>query len=123
MRCSPKQMTLGELIAALRRKDSDARVTFGFGGYVPCGIDSYRGYYEDLAIKYEQKYGITVAEVLKMLEGAIGDVFTGYKGGEYLMNDDTAVWVANYGCSHGVAIVDVVEKNHVVWLKTELIDA
>lgn len=122
MRQNGRQLTLGELIAALRRKDKEATVTFGLGGHAPTGVCSYRGYYEDLAIQHEQKYGVTVAEFLKMLEEANGATFTGWKGGEFTMSDETAVWVANAGRSHGVAIVDVVETQYHIWLKTELID-
>ncbi len=120
MRCAKNQMTLGELIAALQRKDQDASVTFGFDFARPSCVHSYRGYYEDLAIGYSRHEQCTVAALLKMLADADGQTFTGWKGGDYVMDLDTVVWMSNPGDSCGMAIVDVVETTYHVWLKTEL---
>jgi hypothetical protein len=114
-------MTLGELIAALKRKDQDAPVTFGFGWNNPKGVDSYRGYYEDLAIGYSRD-DCSVSQLVAILEIANGKTFTGWKGGEYDMDDDTAMWAANPGESGSMAIVDVVEVGYQIWLKTELVE-
>ena len=35
--------------------------------------------------------------VLAMCKGAMGEVFQGYKGGDYQMGRNTPVWIANYG--------------------------
>ena len=43
----------------------------------------------------------------------------GYKGGEYRMGDDTVLWVANHNESGQTAIVDVVDHDGNVMLKTE----
>jgi hypothetical protein len=38
------------------------------------------------------------AELLAECEAAMGQVFTGYKGGDYVMGALTPLWVATYGC-------------------------
>lgn len=88
---SATQMTLGKLIARLEAMPADALID---------GIanpDSYRGYYEDLAFSSIEKK-VTVADALKMCRDAMGQVFYGYKGGEYVMGALTPLWIAEYGC-------------------------
>lgn len=88
---SETQMTLGELIQALESLPADAKIQ---------GVNSphsYRGYYSDLA--FEPMEGMaTAADLLKDCRGSMGVVFTGYKGGEYMMGQNTPVWIAEYGC-------------------------
>lgn len=120
MRCCDNQMTLGEIIATLKRKDQDRSVTFGFDYSRPSGVSSYRGYYEDLAIGYKRGVECTVATLLLMLQDIDGKTLTGWKGGDYVMDSDTVLWMANPGESGGMAIVDVVETPYQIWLKTEL---
>ena len=116
-------MTLGEIIATLKRKDQDRSVTFGFDYARPSGVGSYRGYYEDLAIGYKRGAECTVATLLLMLQDIDGKTLTGWKGGDYIMDSDTILWMANPGESCGMAIVDVVETPYQIWLKTELAEA
>ena len=126
MRVSSKQMTIGELISALKRKDQDASIRFDWIYTIPSGgVHSYRGYYEDLAIGYGKanyKDDPKVADVVRWLGDALGKTFQGYKGGEYTMSENTAVWVADYGETGGVGIVDVIEHEGDVVLKTAIID-
>jgi len=122
MRGSRYQMTLGELIAALDRKDKDKPVTFGWNYCEPTTVHSYRGDYADLAIGYDKTNWdkrCTVESLLKTLNDANGQTFTGYKGGEYFMDVDTLMWAdpSNQACR--MAIVDVVDVGHQIWLKTE----
>ncbi len=91
------QMTLGKLIAALEAMPDGAEVAN------LCDSHSYRGYYEDLA--FERATGVRpAAELLSECKAAMGQVFTGYKGGDYVMGALTPVWVANYGCG-GVKLI------------------
>jgi hypothetical protein len=85
------QLTLGALIAALEKMPSDAQVAN------LRDPDSYRGYYSDL---YFERHDGTrpAAELLVECKGAMGQVFTGYKGGEFVMGALTPLWVASYGC-------------------------
>lgn len=122
MRGSEKQITLGELINTLKRKDPETEVTFDFVHFRPTGVHSYRGYYEDLAIGYESGSECKVGTLLAKLIEANGKDFTGYKGGEFMMHRDTVVWVANHNEAGGTAIVDVVDDEWRVILKTAMVD-
>ena len=115
-------MRLGEIIDALARATPEHSVVFDFGGFEPTGIDSYRGYYSDLAISYDESGGMNAGALLAELRDADGNVFEGYKGGEYRMDGSTPVWVANHGRSHGVAVVGVDLQSWRVVLRTALID-
>lgn len=84
-------MTLGELIEALERvQDKTQVVKLGFGE-----PHSYRGYYDQLA--FEPKEGVTVGEMLKDAKASLGKTFSGYKGGDFQMDESTEVWIAHYG--------------------------
>ncbi len=84
------QLTLGALIAALEKMPADAQVAN------LRDPDSYRGYYSDL---YFERYDGTrpAAELLAECKAAMGQVFTGYKGGDYVMGALTPLWLASYG--------------------------
>lgn len=84
------QLTLGKLIAALEAMPADAEVANLIEPH------SYRGYYCDLA--FERGPGKRKAsELLADCRAAMGAVFEGYKGGDYVMGALTPVWVASYG--------------------------
>jgi len=84
------QMTLGDLIAALEALPEDAEVD------AIADATSYRGYYSDLS--FERSAGKRKAsELLGEAKSAMGEVFYGYKGGEYVMGKNTPIWVAPYG--------------------------
>lgn len=83
------QTTLGKLIEILESMPDDKMI----GGI--CSPHSYRGYYCDLAFERGEK--ATVADTLKMCREAMGQVFQGYKGGDYVMGALTPVWISNYG--------------------------
>ncbi len=86
------QMTLGGLIEALEKMPEDAPVANLISP------QSYRGYYCDLA--FEREKGMRRAiELLRDCRGSMGQVYCGYKGGDYLMGASTPVWVADYGNS------------------------
>jgi hypothetical protein len=86
-------------------------------------LDSYRGYYDQLALGYANELtNITVGDLKKMLEHSIGKTYTGYKGGEYTMYDSTHVWVANSGEAGGTAIIDIEEIGCYVTIITKKID-
>lgn len=85
------QMTLGKLIAALEAMPKGAEVANLNRAH------SYRGYYIDLA--FERDEGARpAADLLKECKAAMGRVFCGYKGGDYVMGELTPVWLASYGC-------------------------
>jgi len=96
---SATQMTLGDLIKFLESADSPKEIK-GLGD-----LDSYRGYYSDLAFEpaVETK---TATELLEQCKSAMGKIFQGYKGGDYVMGETTPLWLANYG-SCGPRIVSI----------------
>ena len=87
---SHTQMTLGALITELQAVDA-ARLIVGLGH-----LASYRGYYSDLAFAPDTQPR-TVADVLTTCRDAMGKVFEGYKGGDFLMGERTPLWVAPWG--------------------------
>lgn len=93
------QMTLGKLIDALEQMPPDSEVANLLNPH------SYRGYYSDLA--FELGSGTRRAgELLDECLGAMGRVFEGYKGGEFVMGSKTPVFVAHYGCT-GEKLMDL----------------
>ena len=83
-------MTLGKLIARLERENPEKIIENGFGE-----ADSYRGFYQDTA--FAPAKNTTVAKMLVFAKAALGNTYTGYKGGEFRMDKDTDVWIAEYG--------------------------
>lgn len=104
-------MTLGQIIREVEKAKPDAVVNFAFARLSPNGIASSRGTYSQLAIGYAVDRTVIAADMLTMLRGANGSTFDGYKGGEYVMDLDTPVWVDNWGEWTGTAIVSIEVEN------------
>jgi len=83
------QLTLGDLIKVLEDLPEDSVLALG-------KLDSYRGYYCDLAFSPGNN---TAGDVLTECRSAMGKAFTGYKGGDFVMGELTPLWVADYGCT------------------------
>ncbi|GEM_PF-3444980 len=84
-------MNLGDLIRRLEDEpDHDRVAPHGFAN-----PHSYRGYYDQLA--FEPARNVTIQSMLDCAISAIDETFTG-KGGEYVMDQDTTVWLALEGC-------------------------
>lgn len=97
-RANSGQLTLGKLIEKLELLPPDTPIT-GLGA-----LRSYRGYYADLA--FEPEDGITtVGVVIERCRAAMGREFTGYKGGEFLMGENTPLWVSGYGYASGLKLM------------------
>lgn len=94
------QMTLGKLIAALEAMPADAQVANLRDAH------SYRGYYSDLAFERSDDTR-PAAELLAECKAAMGQVFEGYKGGDYVMGALTPLWISTYGRSSGTKIMAV----------------
>lgn len=122
-------ISLGKLIELLKCRESDQTVKFDFGGFVPSGIGSYRGYYDHLALSFDVESSsnwspveLTVSALIELLESANGDTFTGYKGGEFKMDLKTPVWVGNYGCSTGTAILGLANCEYMTVIDTAFVE-
>lgn len=112
-RAESSQMTLGELIKILESlaDEPNPRV---------CGLGrlhSYRGYYCDLAFEPREvgeggeqgERGERAVDLLSRCKDAMGKVFQGYKGGDYLMGETTPLWVSVYGEASGQRLMRLIE--------------
>ena len=92
-------MDLSALIAWLRDAvDKHGEGTRWVGLAEP---HSYRGYYEDLSLEIEET---TLGASLRAAEDCVGTTFTGWSGGDYVMDNDTRVWCSPHGTSGGSQI-------------------
>ena len=97
-------LTLGQLEIILERTPKKALVEFPDGVY-PGNLDSYRGYYTDLAFD-DSEEAITAGDLLKVVKQALKTTFTGYKGGDYPASHDTVLWRSEYGSASRICIVN-----------------
>jgi hypothetical protein len=112
-------LTLQALIAALEGVPEDMPVEFS-GGNSPGIMESYRGYYADLSIRPTS--GVRYAgDLLRVARDSLGASFCGYKGGDFVMDSITPLWVADHGCC-GDAIVSAAVQDGKLILATKNID-
>lgn len=126
------QCTLGKLITLLSSRPLDQEVVFDFCRVQPGHLISWRGVYAMLALtpnfdafKYDNpryQNPITVRELLAELKAAIGKTFTGYKGGEFTMGEDTFLWVDAMGESTNTAIMGIEDYKHSTIISTRRIE-
>lgn len=124
-----RQLTLGELIIKLEAipikvGDDEQEVRFDFGSFYPNGLMSWRGSYRELAIDYSDKWDDNnkppkLSQFIKELKEAIGKTYEGYKGGDFIMGKTTPIWVAHYGDSGETAVVDILDEDYKIILRTE----
>ena len=104
---SQYQLTLKNLIEALEALPTGAVVVCGDAPEQHPGDGaSYRGYYSDLSFE-PTGAPVTVEAFLAECRSCLGQTFTGYKGGDFRMDDDTPLWIAEYGSAPGRAIMGV----------------
>lgn len=142
-----KQLTLWGLIKKLEAvKDKALPLLIDCTNNLPLSLDSWRGSYCDLAIQTEDMGGYlvntktlkyqeigcvnpNVERWLSVLNEAVGETFTGYKGWEFWMSYHTRVWLAEYSNScfnivdniyEEVFFVDVLETESEVILITKI---
>lgn len=94
------QLTLGGLIDVLEKMPPDMLVAN------LRDLDSYRGYYHDLYFCRGEGTR-RAAELLAECKAAMGQVFTGYKGGDYVMGALTPLWISEYGHSSGTKLMSL----------------
>lgn len=117
-------LNVGELIAELKKHKQSGFLEIDNSPVLltPSGVDSYRGYYEQLAIEVSVSGSMTVGTLVELLTSRIGTTMTGYKGGQYPISNDTPVWISNYGeCSHS-RVTGVRESKHgiaITWERDE----
>ncbi len=108
-------MRLKEFITELERFPEDLPLFINFPGYwkdlngntlmVPGEFHCWRGSYCDLALSPEtwdrtaphhhiRGIYVTVGDILEKTKNAIGATFEGYKGSDYTMSEESALWIA-----------------------------
>lgn len=102
------QMTLGALIKALEPIDLEQSIEFCFGGLSPGQFMSWRGAYEELGLDYTDS-PVKTGDFLALCKEALGKEFHGYKGGDFVMTEDSPIWVSKYGVSGHAALVGVID--------------
>ena len=100
-------MTLGELIYTLKSFPKDYLVFIKPYDLIPTEFDSYRGYYDQLALNYDINGSCTVEKLLKLAKQSVKKTFIGYKGGNFLMTKNTPVWISNYGNTSNMLLTKV----------------
>jgi hypothetical protein len=124
------QYNLGMLIDKMKEiidnhkndeKEKEVLVNYDFEYLFPRSFSSWRGSYDELALDfYEYDYKdikpLTIQQFYKLCLDTVGQEFTGWKGGEYIMSRDTPIWIANSGHSGSTAIIDVLDKGYEVIL-------
>lgn len=83
-------MSLGYVISELHKHEPRNIVRNGF-----TNPHSYRGYYDELA--FEPARNVSIEYMITIAEGALGETYTGWKGGEYTMDENTTCWLAFEG--------------------------
>lgn len=122
-----QQLSLGDFIKELESVDlkydeeTYKDVEFDFGTALPTQLDSWRGSYDEIALGYKlsgydnngEHFANTKADkLLEHLKSAIGKEYEGYKGGDFTMDENTPVWVANYGHSGNTGVVGVLDSGY-----------
>lgn len=85
-------MNLKELISRLEKAEQSFVPPIGFSN-----PHSYRGYYDCLA--FEPAPNVSVSDMLSTARQCVGAVFAGWKGGEFVMSENTDVYIAYLGCT------------------------
>ena len=104
-------MNLGQFVQELRKYPLSALVTIEPFELYPTTFDSYRGYYNELALGYsieEPEKLMTVEDLIHEAINCIGKEFTGYKGGQFVMDTNTPLWISNYGKCSGAKVREII---------------
>lgn len=83
-------MNLGTLIKELQMADQNYVAPIGLGK-----PNSWRGDYSCVA--FAPVENISVKDMLENAQMALGETFTGYKGGDYLMHEHSKCYIDDYG--------------------------
>lgn len=93
-------LTIGDLFERLKYlpRDTPCYIEDEDGKHGVRYPHSYRGYYEQVALDIDESTtAIKASELYRMLEPLPGNYLTGWKGGEFLISDETPVWISRPG--------------------------
>lgn len=119
-------LSIGEIMTLLSLQEGKI-LRFDFGSAVPTSFGSWRGDYSKLALGY-RLVGYDATEPgpcphVDDLVSPIGETFPGWKGGEFLMTEDSRpVYVSNRGNSGATVITGVLVGEHSVTILTSLLN-
>ena len=117
---SQYHLTLGKLIEYLSRYRDDKKVKLDIGGTLG-EENSYRGYYSDLAFSQDYDLKMTAGNLLKRCKEILDSEYIGYKGGEYIMDYHTPLWISDYGDADDIAIIGLYHNDGICYLHTKKI--
>jgi len=121
MKESFELMTLGRFIDALEKCDPQSNIYFDFCGFVPTEFFSYRGFYDQLALGFDNLQK-NVADILGLAREAVGKSFEGWKGGSFTMSSNTPIWVSLPSACFGTGIFAVKDTGLSVIIMTRHFD-
>lgn len=91
------------------------------GGY-PYEFMSYRGFYDRLGLDVSTDVPTTVGRFMELCKAQANKSYYGYKGGEFVMTEDTRIHIAPYGTTTDFIIVGVLEADFEVLLFVAEVD-
>lgn len=121
-----KQLTIIEIIETIEKMElevefsgsmQDKRIVFDFGDFSPKELISWRGDYSHLAITYSNIQR-TAKHFLSELKAIRGAILEGYKGGKFIMKNETPVWVANWGYSGHTSVTGIIDSGYLIVITT-----
>jgi hypothetical protein len=83
---------------------------------------SYRGFYERLGLDVSKDVPTTVGRFMELCKAQVNKSYHGYKGGEFVMTEDTRIHIAPFGTTSDFIIVGVLEVDMEVLLFVAEVD-
>jgi hypothetical protein len=114
-------LTLGQLIQRLEKLPKKQPIQLADGRGIE-GLDSYRGYYCDMALHPVDGPVWNAGQLLRECRRVLDTKLTGYKGGEFLMDRATPLWVAEHGSAVPEAVMDLLADGTLVIRDLEALD-
>ncbi|MBV5269031.1 MAG: hypothetical protein JZU55_02770 [Afipia sp.] len=114
-------MNLGQFIETLARAPSGAEVHIDALSLSPTKFSSYRGSYDHLALGWAEDGSCVVSDLLAAARACVGATFEGYKGGDYVMGNNTPIYISNYGRVGNLVISGLEIGDRYVEIQTEKI--
>jgi hypothetical protein len=105
------QLTIGQIISKCENLPNlpvmiVSEASAKYNGKYPEGTNSYRGYYDELAIDTGNK-AMSLSSFLDEMRKSLRRTYGGWKGGDYNMHKDTFVWLSEPGEASQVIVTDV----------------
>lgn len=109
---SGKEYNLGMLIKDLEPYKEKALDVEFEDGTVPTDFDSWRGSYCELMLDYSDKGRMSSYKFYRKAFNTNGSMFTGYKGGDFIMDLATPIHKDCYGGASGEKIIGIEKRDN-----------